>query len=132
MDALYDVLFQHGDEDDAMYHKIIPGLNCQIFRQVLECDIDIINNSYLSMEKWAKFKIKLLNYEAKWGITVWKWKINLDNEACPYKGIDIDWEQLNKQSTRYFQVHMAFEDVWFGPSLCNVWEPINDEIGFEV
>lgn len=108
---------------------MIPCLNYKVFQQILEEDLNIINNSQLSLHKWEKFKLGLLQYEKEWNIPIFNWGLNPNNTDCPYVFIDINWGHLNDQSTRYFQIHMAFQDIWVGdePS-SDVWEQIDAEL----
>lgn len=125
MDKQYDWLFDCEDDEDKRYHDLIPTLNIEILCDVLKKDVNIINSSNLSAAEWTKFKFGLLEYEKLWEITVFKWIPNLTGDH-PYIGLDIDWKTLEGKATRYFQVHMSFEDIWFGKeNLVNIWEVID-------
>jgi len=125
MDEQYSKSFNLIDNDDVYYHKIISTIGVEVFRKVLDEDIKIINKSSLSMPAWAKFKYNLLNCEKEWQIELFKWTA-LVNPKYPYIGINIDWDKLENKSSRYFQVHMAFENIWMDDNrLANVWEYID-------
>lgn len=126
MDEHYDSLFDNGDEEDERYHRLIPSLDAKILRKVVEADLEIINNSKMTVAKWARFKLELLKCEEKWQTHVFSWiPNNRSSEHPPYIGIQIDWDSLENKATRYFQVHMCFENVWFGSEpLANIWEVI--------
>ena len=72
MDEHYDALFDLRDRDEHFYHQIIPSVDVSVFRHVLDLDINVINNSKLNPQKWAKFKYELLLYEKKWGVNIFK------------------------------------------------------------
>lgn len=132
MDNQYDLLFnipQTSDSDDIYYHRMIPMVNVEIYRQVIQENLNIINQSKLSPAYWAKFKYALLKFEKEWQIEIFKWVLNLNNVNYPYIGIDIDWCKLENNPKRYFQVNMALEGSWTGEEiLSNIWEKIDDAI----
>lgn len=133
MDKGYDELFDTRDKDDAMYHRVIPTLDISIFKKALENDVKIINSAEFDLAKWAKFKYGLLKYETEWNMNVFKWSINEDNETCPFAFIDIDYDVLEDKQTRYFQVHMAFEDLFLisNASLSSIFQIIDDERDYD-
>ena len=129
MDTQYDLMFDLRDfsedeeRDDKYYHKLIPTVDVSIFRRALTKDLQIINNSKLTIQQWVKFKYNLLKAEEEWGISIWKWG---GQKNPSFVDIDIDWDKLENKSTRYFQVHMALENVWMGDDrLANVWKYID-------
>lgn len=136
MDYHYDLLFNLqedcdicAEDDDIYYHKIIPTIDVEIYKQVLEEDVNIINQSKLSMAQWVKFKYGLLKCEKDWQTEIFKWKFNSQNADRPYIGIDIDWSKLENKPKKYFLVHMAFEGLWMGDDrLVNVWEKITNVV----
>jgi hypothetical protein len=124
MDNCYNELFEPlCDSENIYYHSTIPTIDINVLRNIIEKDIDIINSSTLTPQQWARFKWSLLDDEKIWGVTVFKW--TLSNTAYPYIGIELDWSVLENKSSRYFQIHMSFENVWMGDNrLCNIWEVI--------
>ena len=127
MDNHYDFLFDNRDAEDERYHDLIPALDVKIFQRVLEKDLEIINNSTLTLGEWAKFKFELLKCEQDWQTQVFTW-IPSQTNSKPYISIQVIWDSLEGKSSRYFQVHMCFENVWPGKgSLANVWEAIDNE-----
>ena len=112
------------ESDEKYYHKLIPTVDVSIFRKVLNKDLDVINKSKLTMQQWVKFKYNLLKAEDEWGISIWKWDGVQKNPS--FVSIDIDWDKLENKPTRYFQAHMALENVWMGDDrLANVWAYID-------
>lgn len=126
MDEHYDSLFDDQDEEDADFRVMIPTIDSKVLHKVLENDLEIINNSNLSVVEWSKFKLELLKCEKEWKTQVFFWiPYKLDGKY-PYIGVQINWDVLENKSTRYFQVHMCFENVWFGSKpLTNVWEVLD-------
>lgn len=125
MDEHYDSLFDDEDEEDAEFHFLIPTIDPKILRKVLENDLGIINNSNLSVVEWAKFKLELLKCEKEWKAQIFSWIPYKIDGKHPYIGIQINWDILEDKSTRYFQVHMCFENVWFGSKpLANIWKAL--------
>jgi hypothetical protein len=124
MDDQYDCMFDLRDLDcdEEHYHHIIPTVDISVFRRVLDKDLKIINNSKLTMQQWVRFKYNLLKAEEEWGVFVWIW----GSAANPsFVNICIDWDKLENKPTRYFQVHMALENVWMGDDrLANIWKYI--------
>ena len=132
MDAKYDALFDLRDnledDNDKYYHQIIPTISINVYRKVLDKDLKIINKSTLSMQQWAKFKYNLLIDEKEWQVEIFKWTPFI-NPAYPYIGMDINWDQLEDKPSRYFQVHMALENVWMGDTrLANIWKRIDKTV----
>lgn len=64
-----------------------------------------------AMNNLTKFKYTLLQYEEKWQLNLFKWIMN----GSVY--LDIEWDLLENKTHRYFQLHMALEDGWFGEPL---------------
>jgi len=127
MDNLYDKLFNLTDEDDAYYHKLIPTIDVKIFRKALKKDIKIINKSTMTLSEWAKFKYELLKCDTEWNLQVFDWKMETPvNPKHPYICININYDVLKKKPSRYFQVHMAIENVWMNDErLVNIWKYID-------
>jgi hypothetical protein len=126
MDKQYDSLFDDRDDEDKRYHHLIPTLEAKVLSDVLEEDLNIINNSKLTVAEWTKFKFEMLKCEKEWKLAVFSWIPDLTNKY-PYIGISIKWDSLENRSTRYFQIHMCFENVWSGKdALFNVWEAIDN------
>ena len=128
MDSLYDNLFDLKSCDDKYCYNIIPTLSVDSFRNVVEGDLAIINNATFNMAQWTKFKWELLKYEKLAKLNLFTWVPC--NPKCPFAGIGIIWTSLENKSTRYFQIHMAFDDIWIqsrmSVSLINVWDVIPD------
>lgn len=128
MDEYYESLFDLRDipnNDDLYYYKIIPTFPFKIYKRVLDKNMKIINNSNLSISEWAKFKYNLLEYEKQWKINIFKWIPNLNNTKNSYVGIKVDELKLENKSSRYFQIILALEDIWFGDNLEDIWQEID-------
>lgn len=127
MDKQFNDLFDLRCEDDASYYKKIPNIDVSILREVLERDFKSVNSAENTLDVWARFKNHLLNYEKEWKICVFKWGANPEGKY-PYAHIEINWEALENKPTRYFQVHMAVEDVFMadGSELADIWEAIDN------
>ncbi len=128
MDKLYDKLFDLTDDSDNHYHKLIPTIDVQIFQLLLEKDIEIINKSKMNLSEWTKFKWQLIKYEKECELPIFDWKINSNaiNGIYPFIHLNINYDILEKIPSRYFQVHMAIENIWMNDeSLENVWQYID-------
>ena len=122
MEQDYHDLFDLTDATDKFYHDIIPTIDACVLKDVLTTDIDIINNTDFTLQEWSKFKYQLLQYEKNMGVKLFEWP-PLRNHACPFVGIDICWETLKNLSARYYQIHMALENVWMqNTRLVNIWD----------
>lgn len=126
MDSHYDDLFDLHISDsynpDIYYHSEIPKMDYLKFKDILIKDLEVINSSKMELTDWIKFKYHLMKQENKWGDRVFNWSVR---GALPFIGIGVNWNVLEDKPTRYFQVHMAFENVWMGPeNLYNVWDVI--------
>jgi hypothetical protein len=129
MDEHYTEIFNLNNEDDAYYHKIIPDVGIEIYRKVLEEDIQVINASTLNAQSWAKYKYCLLKCEEKWKTEIFQWTAG-SNPKCPYVGINIYWDNLENKAIRYFLAHMSLEGYWMGDDrVSNIWEYIDKAMG---
>lgn len=127
MDEYYDALFEPlQDEEDIYYHKIIPTIDVNVLQKIVEQDIQIINDSNLSVQEWARYKWSLMQDAERWGLDVYNWGFK-ENKQYPYISIDINYDLLENKASRYFQVLMSLENAWFGDQrLVNQWEIIDE------
>jgi hypothetical protein len=130
MDNQLSDLFDFNDEDDAHYYNVIPTIDYKIIQPALMEDIKIINKSSMTMQEWAKFKYGLMQCEEKWNVKIFDWKIDTKNfNPKPYISINIIWDNLENKSSRAYQIHMAFENIWFCENrLTNIWKYIDDGV----
>ena len=115
MDTLYDKIFGSGDDE---YKKKMSNVSVDIYDDVLKYDLTVINEEKLSILEFTKFKHHLINMVTQWGVPVFTY--TLTGEGLE-QNIGINFELLENKPNRYFQIHMAFEDAWFGEPLYDVW-----------
>lgn len=115
MDADYINIFNMNDALEVYYYELIMKINVNILYNVLIKDLEIMNFTLISPDKWKILKYELLKYENYWKIDVFKWD---------FDGIHIDWDVLENKPTRYFQIHDALEACWEKP-LAPIWDEID-------
>ena len=136
MDPFYDELF--GDDDtDTIFRERIPTIDFKVFKKLLDDYLKIINRANASdpfdFSRWAQFKLRLLDYEKQWGNTiVFDWTMIPNKKGKLKPTIHVFYDVLENRTSRYFQVLMAFDDVWMGKEHVNFWSVIYEELGMEI
>ncbi len=91
-----------------------PDVN--VLHNILIKDLEIMNYALISPGKWRNLKYDLLKYETLWEIDIFIWS---------FDGINIHWDALKNQPSRYFQIHAALEACWEKP-LALIWDEIDN------
>lgn len=105
----YETLFDGADGDDKHFCDIIPTLDHKPFKDLLQEILDIVNSAQIPLATWAKYKMELLRSQKEWGCDLFVWTIRLGESI---KKIDLRWDLLGEDASRYFTVIMAFENFW--------------------
>ena len=87
------------------------------------------STSEMKLPTWTRFKYELLQSEEEWKTKVFDWKVDTKkiNPKHPYIHINVIWSALEDKPSRYFQVAMAFENIWMEENpLVNIWKCIQN------